>query len=125
VGCGSDALAVTIEKTYFMLMVADMKRAVNFYQDALGLSVEMQSRWWSELQSGGATIALHGGGGPMTQTGLGFHVDDLDAAVAAVEAHGGAVVGPAMDRPQEGIRLAEVRDTEGNGFSLAQTLARS
>jgi hypothetical protein len=37
------AVAVTIEKTYFMLMVADMDRAVAFYRDALGLAVEMHS----------------------------------------------------------------------------------
>lgn len=117
-------MAVTIEKTYLMLMVADMDRAVAFYRDALGLAVETQSPWWSELRSGGATVALHGGGEAMAHTGLGFHVDDLDAAVAAVEAHGGAVASPATDRPQEGIRLAEVRDTEGNGFSLGQTLPR-
>jgi predicted enzyme related to lactoylglutathione lyase len=118
------AVAVTIEKTYFMLMVADMDRAVAFYRDALGLSVDSQSPWWSELTSNGATVALHGGGEATANTGLGFHVDDLDAAVAAVESHGGTVVSPAADRPQEGIRLAAVRDTEGNGLSLAQTLAR-
>jgi predicted enzyme related to lactoylglutathione lyase len=112
-----------VTKTYFMLMVADMDRAVAFYQQVFGLAQAFTSPEWSELQAGGATVALHGGGsGGDTQTGLGFEVDDLEAACAAVTAAGGRIVRQPEARDGEGIRLAEARDTEGNTFSLAQPI---
>lgn len=115
-----------VQKTYFMLMAQDMDRALAFYEGALGLRRVFSSPFWSELKSGGAVVALHGGGdGSRQRTGLGFEVDDLEAACAAVAAHGGHVERAPEDRPRkagpgEPIRLAEVRDPEGNVFSLAQ-----
>ena len=53
-------------------------------------------------------------------TGLGFVVDDLDAACKQVAAAGGTIVTAPRDRPGEPIRLADVADTEGNVFSLAE-----
>src|SRR5262245_60317098 len=99
-----------------MLMVQDMDRATGFYRDAFGLSVRFVSPEWSELAWRDATIAFHGGraDGDRQQTGLGFEVDDVDAACAAVTAAGGTVVAPPVERPGERIRLAEVADTEGN-----------
>jgi len=118
--------SVQISKTYFMLMVSDMDRAVAFYRDTIGLPLAFQSPDWSELPCGSAAVvALHGGGtGESVSTGLGFETDDLDSACASVEAGGGAVSVPAVERPAEGIRLAECSDTEGNRFSLAQPVLR-
>jgi len=111
-----------VRKTLFMLMTADMDRAVAFYRDALGLRAT--SSHWSELAWGDATIALHAGGdGTYTETGLGFEVEDLDEGCAAVLAHGGQVRRAPADRPGEPIRLADVVDPEGNGFSLSQPKA--
>ena len=110
-----------VTKTYFMLMVADMDRAVRFYKDAFGLSEVFTSPEWSELLVGGTTVALHGGRkGEPVETGLGFEVDDLAAAVAAVETAGGSIVKPPEERPGEPIRLAIAQDTEGNRFSVAE-----
>ncbi len=50
-----------ITKAYFMLPVRDMERAVSFYRDAVKLTVEFSSPFWSELRWREATIALHGG----------------------------------------------------------------
>ena len=109
-----------IKKTYFMLMVADMKRALAFYRRALALEVRFESPEWSELASGGAVVALHGGASVGARdTGLGFEVDDLEGACAAVREAGGEIVKPPADRPGEPIRLAIVADTEGNRFSIA------
>ena len=114
-----------VQKTYFMLMAQDMDRALAFYEGALGLRRAFASPEWSELLSGGSVVALHGGGdGRPTRTGLGFEVDDLEEACAAVLAQGGTVVRAPEDRPGEPIRLAEVRDTEGNGFSLTQLVGQ-
>jgi predicted enzyme related to lactoylglutathione lyase len=110
-----------VTKTYVMLMVADMARALRFYTDAFDASVSFDSAHWSEFTVAGATIALHSGGsGADTQTGLGFEVDDLDAAIQQASDAGGRVTSPIRDRPDEGIRIAEIADTEGNRLSVAE-----
>ena len=110
-----------VTKTYVMLMVADMTRALKFYTDAFDASVTFDSPHWSEFTVAGATIALHSGGsGAETQTGLGFEVDDLEAAIQQVSDAGGQVTSPPRDRPGEGIRIAEIADTEGNRLSVAE-----
>ena len=51
-----------ITKTYFMVPVQEMQRAVEFYRDALGLELRFASSDWTELAWRDATIALHRGG---------------------------------------------------------------
>ncbi len=110
-----------ITKTYFMLMVADMDRATRFWRDAFGLRVGYASPFWTELASGDAVVALHGGGTKEPRdTGLGFEVDDLQAACGKVTEGGGTIVKPPEKREGEGISLATAADTEGNRFSLTQ-----
>jgi predicted enzyme related to lactoylglutathione lyase len=110
-----------VTKTYVMLMVADMTRALKFYTEAFDVSVSFDSPRWSEFTVAGATIALHSGGsGADTQTGLGFEVDDLDIAIKQAADAGGRVTSPPRDRPAEGIRIAEIADTEGNRLSVAE-----
>ena len=110
-----------VTRTYFMVMVSDMDRALAFYRDVFGLDVRYSSSEWSELGGPDAVVALHGGRseGPV-DIGLGFEVEDLDAACEAVGGAGGEVVKPPTERAGEGIRLAIVADPEGNRFSLAQ-----
>jgi len=113
-----------VRKTYFMLMVVDMSRALRFYTDGFGASVSFSSPHWSELTVAGATLALHSGGdGSEKSTGLGFEVDDLDAALQQATSVGGRITSPARDRPAERIRLAELADTEGNVLSVAEVPA--
>jgi predicted enzyme related to lactoylglutathione lyase len=84
-----------VTKTYVMLMVADMARALKFYTEAFDASASFDSPHWSEFRVAGATIALHSGGtGANTQTGLGFEVDDLEAAIQQVSDAGGQVTSP-------------------------------
>ena len=113
---------MTVTKAYFMLFVVDMDRAVAFYREGVGLEVRFVSPEWSELAWRDATVALHGGATSTEQrvTGLGFEVDDLDAACKQVAAAGGTIVTAPRDRPGEPIRLADVADTEGNVFSFAE-----
>jgi predicted enzyme related to lactoylglutathione lyase len=109
-----------ITKTYFMLPVRDMARALAFYQGTFSLLVDFESPYWSELHGHGATIALHHGGGPEEdrQSWLGFNVVDLDAALAEVEAAGGR---RGKERTEGGARLLDVVDTEGNILTLGQS----
>jgi lactoylglutathione lyase len=112
-----------VTRTYFMLLVADMDRAVRFYRDTFGGHVTLTSPHWSEVTLAGATVALHSGGtGADTATGLGFEVEDLDDAMTAVTRAGGRVVGEPRERAAERIRLAEVADPDGNRVTVAQVL---
>ena len=113
--------AIQVRKTYFIVVVADMDRAVRFYAEAFGASVVFSSAEWSEVTVTGATIALHpGGDGTETAIGLGFEVDDLDGALRQVTRAGGRVTSPVRDRPAERIRLAQVADSEGNLLTVAE-----
>ena len=107
-----------------MLMAQDMGRAVAFYRDVIALELRSQSPMWSELAFGDVIVALHGGGsGEFRQSGLSFQVSDIGGACGEVQAGGGRVVSGPQDRPGEPIRLAELADPEGNGFSLTQYVA--
>jgi lactoylglutathione lyase len=111
-----------VRKTYFMLMVADMTRALRFYTEAFAVTVRVRSPEWSEFEVAGAMVALHpGGGAGNTETGLGFEVADLPAAIDQARRVGGRVIRGPQDRPAERIRLARLADTEGNVITLAQT----
>jgi len=112
-----------VTKTYFMLMVRDMDQAVAFYRGAFGLKVRYQSLEWTEMAWGDAVVALHRGN-PSGNSGLGFEVDDLDAACRSVMAAGGQVVTAPQDRAGEGIQLATIADLDGNRLSLAQPTRR-
>jgi predicted enzyme related to lactoylglutathione lyase len=110
--------------TYFFVYVADMDRATAFYRNAFGADVKFASPNWTSLSIAGVAIGLHHAGpddpGPI---GLGFDVDDIGGACQTVEAAGGRVVKAPEARPEEGITIATLADTEGNEFSV--TLAKS
>ena len=53
-------------------------------------------------------------------TALGFEVDDLDAALELDGSLGGRVVDPPLDRTGEGVRIAQLADTEANIISIAE-----
>src|SRR5919109_5445023 len=44
---------------YAIVFVSDMKRAVSFYRDVLGLRLRFESPDWTEFLTDGATLALH------------------------------------------------------------------
>ena len=111
-----------ITETMVMLMPEDMDRAVAFWRDGVGLEVRSTSPFWSELLAGRTVIALHGGGGSSSVAQLGLRVTDVDAACADIVAAGGAVRSGPEDRTDEGIRLADVIDTEGNAFMVSASL---
>ncbi len=112
-----------ITETMVMLTAEDMDRAVAFWRDGVGLDIRSTSPFWSELLAGSTVIALHGGGGASSVGQLGLRVDDVDAACADIVAAGGAVRSGPEDRTEEGIRLADVVDTEGNAFMVSAAIA--
>jgi len=44
---------------YAIVFVSDMKRAVSFYRDVVGLPLKFGSPGWTEFATAGATLALH------------------------------------------------------------------
>ena len=116
--------ATPVEKTYVMLMVSDMTRALRFYTEAFAVTVVISSPHWSEFIVAGTNIALHpGGSDDGTRTGLGFEVEDLDAALQRATEVGGRINTPPRERPEERIRVAELADTEGNLITVAEVQA--
>ena len=107
--------------TKFLISAQNMDRAVTFYRDVLGLEVKVNSPGWSELSFGTAVIALHGGGtGQFAPTGLSFTVENIENACDAVVQGGGSVREAPEDRGDEGIILAGLVDSEGNGFMMSE-----
>jgi predicted enzyme related to lactoylglutathione lyase len=109
------------EKVKFMLLAADMRRAVAFYRDAVDLAEVFISEFWSELRHGDAIIALHGGhDGTRNPTGLSFQYDDVLGKVEQLEKAGAKVLQAPVQRAGETILLAILRDPEGNEFFATQ-----
>lgn len=107
-----------VTRTYFMLNVDQMDRAVAFYKEVLGPVIRYESETWTEIKIGDATVALHAGGGSPKPSGLTVEVLDLDEACDAVRRMGGQVVDGPLE--QGSATLAEVADSEGNGFTLVR-----
>lgn len=104
-----------IKNVITMLMAQDMDRAVKFYRDALGFSVQFQSPGWTQMTFDNSTVALHGGWtGGRNKTGLGFQVSNIEEACQEAKQAGAEITKAPVDRPGEGIKLAELVDTEGN-----------
>jgi predicted enzyme related to lactoylglutathione lyase len=105
--------------TYFIVYVTDMERATRFYSDVFDAEVRFASPHWTSLTIAGVQIGLHPGAEDAhREIGLGFDVDDLDAAGAEITAAGGRVVKPPEYRPMERITIGTVADTEGNEFTI-------
>ncbi len=47
-----------VRVNYAIVFVSEMKRAVSFYRDVLGLPVRFESPGWTEFATDGATLAL-------------------------------------------------------------------
>ena len=114
-------------KTYNPMIihyVNDMARAYAFYKKTLGLAPDTRSEGWSTLKCGDLLVALHilghGEEQPLPHAGLNLQVDDLDAAVEELKTAGGSVLTVREAGVGVPVRLAEVKDTEGNGFELRQ-----
>ncbi len=109
------------EKVKFMIMAADMKRAVAFYRDVIGLEEIFVSDFWTELRHGDAIVALHGGhDGSRNPTGLSFQYEDVLAMAEKVRQAGAALLQPPQQREGEPILLGIFRDAEGNEVFITQ-----
>ncbi len=119
--------------------VDDMPRAVAFYTDGLGLQTGRRLRNdWVEILGAGRPIDLllnASGTQPVkgqpglrnyqrhwTPVHLDFVVDDIDAAVARLLAHGAALEASVAERPYG--RIAGLADPFGHGLDLLEFKGR-
>lgn len=103
------------------LPVKDMKRALSFYGDTLGLEVKKETDEWSELDANGLMIGLNaressgadGNGGAL----LTFQPDGgIEDEVSRLEGQGVSFVGGISDHPWG--RIATFKDSEGNDLQV-------
>jgi predicted enzyme related to lactoylglutathione lyase len=97
-----------------VVYVEDMERAIAFYRDVLGLEPSYESPHWTTFETGPCTLALHAGGvAPPDPT---FVVADADAVHGRLAAAGVEVT--AVRDPAPGLRVFDLRDSEGNRLSI-------
>lgn len=109
------------EAVKYMLMAADMDRAVAFYRDTMGFEESFSSPHWSELNFGDAILGIHGGGdGSRNMTGLSLQYGDVKAAFESAVSAGAESIEPPVQREGEPIILATIADPEGNVIMLTQ-----
>jgi len=116
--------------SYAIVFVSDMKRAVSFYRDVVGLPLRFESPTWTEFATDGATLALHvtesanaEGQGPRTETAPGrcrpgLSVPNLDEFHRRMIARNV----PCLQEPKEvfGTRIAQYVDPDGLAISVSQ-----
>lgn len=114
---------------YVEIPVADLDRAVTFYEAVFGFTLERQTVDGYAMAmfpfyegAPGATAALAKGEVyvPSRQGAiLYFQVEDMDAVMKRAEQAGGAVLYPRKDIGDLGF-VGEIQDSEGNRIGLSQ-----
>jgi predicted enzyme related to lactoylglutathione lyase len=112
------------------IYVSDMDRAVEFYEEALGLTLQSRiGNEWAQLATAdGGLIGLHpaqpsASVTPGTAGAINIELrasGDLDAAVTSLKAHGVRFVTEILN--YEHVRLITCGDPDGNKLFLAQPL---
>ena len=112
---------------YVNVTVSDFERAVAFFRDVIGLPFN-----FADAEFGYASFATKGAAFAVVQapegeavgrhTGVGFAVDDLDAAHAALVEEGVEFPRPPTREPWGGY-MAVFADPDGNTYYLDQVSA--
>ena len=108
-----------------ILSTDDLDESIRFYNETLGMPLKFRDgSHFAALDGGSVTLALatsidHPMPGKVVP---GIKTDDVDAAAAAIEANGGAIVKGPYDDEHE--RRAVVYDQKGNGLVFYSPLPR-
>ena len=115
--------------THVRLLVDDVEETLRFDRDVLGLEVTLGAGdgIYYELRGGNVILALYrrdlmdgmiGGGlgerGRTDAVALTFGVDDVDEAARLLKERGATLVNEPMDYEVAFLRVAHLRDPEGN-----------
>ena len=115
--------------THVRLLVDDLDACLRFYRDTMTFEVLAQYGDYVEFRAGDAILALFPrttmaeavGFDPIAagdRTALVFHVGDVDMALADLRERGAPLAAEAQDRPEWGLRVAHLRDPDGNLIEL-------
>lgn len=109
---------------YAVKFVADMRSAVAFHRDVLGLTLRFQSALWSEFATGETILALHPANiaNPPGSVQLGYSVEDVTAFQAQATKLGVSFSAPSLMEGQTPIILWFV-DCEGAECSVSNSTA--
>ena len=102
------------------LFVSDMDRAVAFYGDTLGLSLEYRAgNDWAQFEAGPIKLGLHAAASGEGRPGgtVAFTVTDLEASRAGLAAHG-VSIGHEGGGERGEPRFVEFADPDGNALAL-------
>lgn len=106
--------------SFVELPASDLAASRSFYADAFGLAFTDFGPSYSCTLTGDVDIGLQADGGEATSAPLAvIAVDDLEAALAAVNAAGGVVTKPIFAFP--GGRRFHFRDPGGNELAALKT----
>jgi catechol 2,3-dioxygenase-like lactoylglutathione lyase family enzyme len=117
-----------IQDANVTIMVTDMKRAIRFYVEVLGLELKANyGDHYAQVASPGVMIGLH----PMTKEdsqpgksgsiSIGFGVESLAGGIADLKAKGVTFSRVVEDGP---TKLALFTDPDGNPLYLSETASR-
>jgi len=104
--------------------VANMDCAVSFYRDTPGLAFRFASPGWTDFATGETTLALHPASArnPAGATHPGFVFDAIETPHRELAARGVAFT--RLLRPEHGVKLAELVDSEGARCSAERLSAK-
>ena len=119
--------------THVRLLVSDMGASYRFYKDLLGLHTTWdENPGYAEFEVGPESAlaifprsemaeAVELRAGDSDRVVLVLSVENVDASVEALR-EGGVDVGAPFDRPEWGIRVAHLRDPDGNLIELCHDI---
>ena len=123
--------------THVRLLVDDVERALGFYRDVLGLEVTLGAGdgIYYELDAGGVILALYRRdlmgtmlgselppAAPSDAVALTFAVADVDAAARVLRERGAELVAEPRDYEVAFLRVAHLRDPDGNLIEINSSL---
>ena len=114
--------------SYAICYVSDMKRAVSFCRDVLGLPLKFESTGWTEFATDGATLALHASGAS-SASGNSCHASAGSCrpglSVASLDEFHTRMIAknvPCLQPPTKtfGARIAQYADPDGLVISVSE-----
>lgn len=111
--------------SYVIIYVPNTKEATAFYRDKLGFKVKMEEDGWVELETGSATVALHGAENlpekREEKTNLVFSVENIKEAYEGLKEQGIKFEGEPHEvcsTPDHVGMSANFKDPWGNQLSI-------
>jgi catechol 2,3-dioxygenase-like lactoylglutathione lyase family enzyme len=118
-----------VKLTHIRLLVADPSASAAFYRDVLGMEQTIDAGVYCEFQAEGIKLGIYGRGMQAERVGaaskparadaqdpfmLTFDVGDVDARYDELKGRGAVFENEPHDQPEAFLRVAHLRDPDGN-----------